>query len=671
MVEANSGDGTSLGHQSSASGDYCERLPTSMIPQRSGDTRTSAVKTALSDSIRNQRRLTRDKLGNFSSTNLGEEISGDKNPPLSAREGFLAEALYELLQNAISVGGLAAFISGYVQVFMQEWLLTVEIVVNLFFTVIGLTIFGIGLRQGLMPLGELVGSGLPRKVSRPTVLMAIGVLGILCTIAEPAIGALRQAGKNTNEKKAPLLKNLLNQPTVLMVTVGMGVGCAAVVGCLRLTLDLKIKPMLYATCIPAIVITLICVVGMGGSMTTVTGLAWDCGAVTTGPVTVPIVLALGIGVAAASKTTQQGSGEKERQKMRGSTMLNSLDPIAPSGDPKRDLSVINETATRQSSAEAAAEDEQDLSGFGIVTFASLFPVLSVWVLCLQSGGPDAEYDKSLQAIDVSADDGGLLTDMLSALRNTLQAIIPLVGFLLALLLGLIGESPEQPKVMAFGIGYCCIGMFIFDFGLRGALTPLGEGAGESLKKAIEIHGNTLGPVVIICFGFLSGVLATFCEPALLALGETVEKLTKGAFPKMKLVFAVALGVGSGIATGFAKIYFEWHLWPILLIGYSACLVLTYISDEAVACIAWDSAGVTTGPVTVPIVLASGLALGKIMEAPEGFGILSCASIGPILSVLTTGLMSKKSPAAGSGPVKEISLQEIHVSESSKRELIQS
>jgi len=77
---------------------------------------------------------------------------------------------------------------------------------------------------------------------------------------------------------------------------------------------------------------------------------------------------------------------------------------------------------------------------------------------------------------------------------------------------------------------------------------------------------------------------------------------------------------------------------ILFPGYLLCFALTYFSDEAIASVAWDSAGVTTGPVTVPIVLASGLALGKASGAAEGFGILTCASIGPILSVLVAGLM---------------------------------
>lgn len=127
------------------------------------------------------------------------------------------------------------------------------------------------------------------------------------------------------------------------------------------------------------------------------------------------------------------------------------------------------------------------------------------------------------------------------------------------------------------------------------------------------------------------------EPALNALGLTVESLTNGAFRKSMLMMAVSIGVGCGIALGLAKVVFDLPLAALLIPGYLAAAVLTFFSSEEFVNIAWDSAGVTTGPVTVPLVLALGLGLGGAIGAVDGFGILSMASIGPILSVLTTGL----------------------------------
>ena len=147
----------------------------------------------------------------------------------------------------------------------------------------------------------------------------------------------------------------------------------------------------------------------------------------------------------------------------------------------------------------------------------------------------------------------------------------------------------------------------------------------------------LGLCVAIGFAFILGFGATLAEPALNALGQTVENLTNGAFRKAMLMYAVSSGVACGIALGVAKIIFGIPLQWLLIPLYGIAVILTALSTEEFVNIAWDSAGVTTGPVTVPLVLAMGLGLGAAVGAVEGFGILSMASIGPIIAVLSTGL----------------------------------
>lgn len=104
--------------------------------------------------------------------------------------------------------------------------------------------------------------------------------------------------------------------------------------------------------------------------------------------------------------------------------------------------------------------------------------------------------------------------------------------------------------------------------------------------------------------------------------------------------AVSIGVGFGIALGVAKLIFDIPLVWLILPGYIIAIVLTYFSTEEFVNIAWDSAGVTTGPITVPLVLAMGLGLGNATKAIEGFGILCMASIGPIISVMISGLWAR-------------------------------
>ena len=156
-----------------------------------------------------------------------------------------------------------------------------------------------------------------------------------------------------------------------------------------------------------------------------------------------------------------------------------------------------------------------------------------------------------------------------------------------------------------------------------------------------LFDGLLGIVVVILFAFMMGYSATLAEPALNALGTTVEQITVGTFKNQLLKQAVAIGVGVGIALGVTKIIYNVPLIWMLVPPYAILMVLTFLSNEDFVNIGWDSAGVTTGPVTVPLVLAMGLGIGGQVGSIEGFGILSMASVCPILSVLVVGLFVTK------------------------------
>ena len=163
---------------------------------------------------------------------------------------------------------------------------------------VGLMIFLEGLKLGLMPFGQIIGSKLPLKLPLIGVLFIAFLLGVGVTFAEPAIGALQVAGQIVDPKVAPYLYTLLNDrvdSTVLVV--GAGVGVAAVIGTLRFLYNWSLKPLIYMSLVPVTLLTAYCF--FNPDLRSMIGLAWDTGAVTTGPVTVPLVLALGIGVATA------------------------------------------------------------------------------------------------------------------------------------------------------------------------------------------------------------------------------------------------------------------------------------------------------------------------------------------------------------------------------------
>jgi hypothetical protein len=177
---------------------------------------------------------------------------------------------------------------------------------------------------------------------------------------------------------------------------------------------------------------------------------------------------------------------------------------------------------------------------------------------------------------------------------------------------------------------------------------LGQQVGSNLPYSFapptQLYGETWGKVVAVAFAFVLGYGATLAEPALNALGKTVEDITAGAFKKPLLMHAVAFGVALGLAVGLAKILFGWSLLYLVLPSYGVLALMTVVSEEKFVNIGWDSAGVTTGPITVPLVLAMGLGVGLTVGVPEGFGMLALASIGPIMTVLALGAaVSRPSP----------------------------
>ncbi len=208
------------------------------------------------------------------------------------------------------------------------------------------------------------------------------------------------------------------------------------------------------------------------------------------------------------------------------------------------------------------------------------------------------------------------------------------------------------------IGIICAvtGMTFFGLGIAIGLTPMGDQLGTNIVTSFTpttpwqftsgiqeplIVGES-GKFIAIIFAFILGYGATLAEPALNALGSTVEKITVGAFKKNLLMQTVAIGVACGIGTGVAKIAFNLDLWYLLVPPYMGLLILTFFSTENFVNFGWDSAGVTTGPITVPLVLAMGLGIGgNVPGVIDGFGVLSLASVGPIITVLTVGLLVRK------------------------------
>ena len=505
------------------------------------------------------------------------------------------------IDQARAVVPLAIYLALFQYLVLQTPVMDASIIAGgLFAVMIGLMMFMEGLKLGLMPFGEIIGNTLPRKLPLAGVLFIAFLLGIGVTFAEPAIGALQVAGSIVDPEQAPYLFTLLNDrsgATVLLV--GLGVGLAAVLGTVRFLRGWSLKPMIFMSVTPTLILSIIAF--MDPELTKIVGLAWDCGAVTTGPVTVPLVLALGIGVAAAA-----GKGA-----------------------------------------------DSSLSGFGIVTLASVFPILGVLILSFYTAytvPPEVIIEKAAE-IKLAAQTSTTQSQWYEVTPWTevilgVRAIVPLVIFLAVVLLVILREKLKNAFITYYGIILAVVGMCIFNIGLTYGLAKLGDQSGGLIAGAFTsidaitaspLYSMTVGVGIAGLFAWILGLSATLAEPALNALGMTVQNLTNGAFKKSMLMIAVAFGVATGIMLGVLKLIYGFHIMYILIPGYTLGLILTLLSTEEFVNVGWDSAGVTTGPVTVPLVLAMGLGFGNALGSTDGFGILAAASICPIVAVLTLGI----------------------------------
>jgi hypothetical protein len=450
---------------------------------------------------------------------------------------------------------------------------------------VGLMFFAEGVEHGMVGFAENIGFHLPSRYGPPVVLAFALFLGVAVTFAEPAIGALQAAGQAIAAEHAPYLKDLLGAHAIwLVLGVAAGVGTAVVLGMLRLMFGWKLKTIVLMVVPLCLALSYYC--STLPQLQPVLSLAWDCGAITAGPVTVPLVLAVGVGVASGTERA-----------------------------------------------------DNPLAGFGIVTLISLFPIVAVLCVSLLL----IEQPATLVLPHAGAwYEQTPWVDMIAALR----AILPLVSLLLVVQRLGLGQHVRQRNIFVYGVLVAIVGMMLFNVGVSTGLVQLGDQAGANVPWAFSPHRLTgapalypywLGICMTLLFAFVIGYCATIAEPALNSMGNVVENLTDGAFRKRLLIHAAAGGVGAGAMLGVAKVLYDLPMIALLLGLYTLCLVLTALSREEFVNLAWDAAAVTTGPVTVPLLLSLGIGLGSVVGSVEGFGILALCSIGPIIGILGFGL----------------------------------
>jgi len=320
----------------------------------------------------------------------------------------------------------------------------------------------------------------------------------------------------------------------------------------------------------------------------IVGLAYDSGGVTTSTVTVPLVAALGIGLASSIKGRNPA-----------------------------------------------------VDGFGLIAFASLTPMIFVQLygIVVYAISPETAHESFMvmeeavrETVEVHErfDPWDILWDLVAVVKD----VAPILAVIFFFQYAVIRKRVAHLHKIAVGIVLVILGLYAFILGLEMGLFPIGE----TIAFQLTAMKNDM---LIYLFGFLIGFSTTMAEPSLLAIAIKAKEVSEGRIHDTVLRVSVAIGVALGIALGAYRIVAGDPLHYYIIVGYIVVIVLTWLAPKYIVPIAYDSGGVTTSTVTVPLVAALGLGLAENIEGRnpliDGFGLIAFASLFPMITVMAYGI----------------------------------
>lgn len=239
----------------------------------------------------------------------------------------------------------------------------------------------------------------------------------------------------------------------------------------------------------------------------------------------------------------------------------------------------------------------------------------------------------------------LLYDLSKTLLATCRDVLPIIVLITCFQLFVLRQPIPNLRRLVIGGVYVVIGLALFLTGLEKALFPLGKIMAAQLTdpaflfdagEAVD-YGNWLEYGWMYLFAAMIGFAATIAEPSLIAVAYKANEVSAGTINQWGLRITVALGVAVGISLGTFRIVSGTPLYLYILIGYMIVIVQTMLAPKSIIALAYDSGGVTTSTVTVPVVTALGLGLAATVPgrnpALDGFGLIAFASLFPIISVM--------------------------------------
>lgn len=462
----------------------------------------------------------------------------------------------------------------------------ISFIFSIFMMIFGMGLFTLGVDMSMMPMGEHVGSTMTKSKKISIVALVSFIIGTLITASEPDLTVLADAVPSIDAQ-------------VFIWTVALGVGLFLVLAVLRIVFAIKLRYMLFISY--GLIFLLAALVSPS-----FLAISFDAGGVTTGPLTVPFIMAMGVGI---SSITADESGDS----------------------------------------------------FGLMALCSAGPIIAILVLGLVYRVDGGDYVKDALIDFGNSREFGMefLSTLPHLMLEVTKGLFPVVIFFFIYQL-IAGRVPkDQLPRLLIGVSYTYIGIVFFLTGANMGFLPVGQYIGESIASSSMKW-------LLVPIGMLLGYFIVLAEPAVHVLEKQVEEVTAGSISKKMLSFAMSIAVA--IAVGIAMIRAITGI-PVLWfvgIGYALALALSFVVPDIFTSIAFDSGGVASGAMTstflMPLALGATSAVGgEIMT--DAFGVIAMVALLPPITVQILGLIyqlklkiaahEEKSALDGSGEIIEL------------------
>lgn len=478
----------------------------------------------------------------------------------------VTEKITEALSSVLPVTGIVLFL--LVTFVPVSAAMLLSFLIGAVMLIVGMGLFNLGAEMAMSPMGEYVGSKMTASKKLSVVVLISLFVGVMITVSEPDLQVLAN--------QISSIPNL-----TLIFAVGVGVGLLLVIAMLRVLFRIRLKYLLLF--FYAVVFILAFFVPKN-----FLAISFDSGGVTTGPMTVPFIMALGVGVASIS--ADDGTGD---------------------------------------------------DNFGMVALCSVGPILAVMILgLLYDVDARAVTDYSMPPVENSRDITAMfLKEIPHFLKEMLIALGPIVLFYLLFRLISGGRGTGGFAKTMVGVGYTYVGLVMFLTGVNVGFMPVGNYLGRAL-------GSSSISWIIIPLGMIIGYFIVAAEPAVHVLTRQVEEVTAGTIPGKVLSRTLSIGVAISVGIAMLRVMTGISILWIVIPGYAIALALSFFVPDLFTSIAFDSGGVASGPMTatflLPFAVGARVAMGgnEADVISDAFGVVALVAMTPLIAIQLLGLVYK-------------------------------